>query len=435
MATIGAAAPPIEVAEAEAESGTTAQTGATSFSDLVRAHFRREQERKRDGVASEEAQADYEAKLAAFEREEGKIAAVYWSTREASAVAMTVGKEHGRLNPFAETDTKVRLHRVTDWVTKDRSEIADLLHECDLLAIRVGEILRGASERITMRWIFAVQAHLLGFFERVEESGGTVAAANGSLWSRAHNWQSTRQALAQSRQASRNLVEAQRRELVKVEEYYLRLASKAGRIVYVSGMMIGAVVAVAIAASTAVVLAHSYPERWTAEVQNLLLCVGAGAVGALTSVLSRMSGEGGSFTVDVEVGRPLLRRLGLYKPIVGSVFGVALYFLLASELLMTKAPEEGVMFFYGIIAFFAGFSERFTGVIFGGAQRLVTGEPEEVGADATKATAEADVAGKTAVTDGTGGGTSANGEKAAPASSVRNGRQRRLPASLVRRLR
>jgi hypothetical protein len=34
------------------------------------------------------------------------------------------------------------------------------------------------------------------------------------------------------------------------------------------------------------------------------------------------------------------------------------------------------MFFYGIVGFLAGFSERFTGVIFGNAERLVGGDAQ-----------------------------------------------------------
>jgi hypothetical protein len=68
----------------------------------------------------------------------------------------------------------------------------------------------------------------------------------------------------------------------------------------------------------------------------------------------------------------------LYKPLVGSVFGVALYFLLSSGLssgvLTTDPPNGKRLFFYGIVAFLAGFSERFTGVIFGDVERLISGE-------------------------------------------------------------
>ena len=330
-------------AEAALETSATAQTGAASFSELVRAHFAWDQQQRGLGGDGVDAGREYREALAEFEAKQGELTAAYWSTRNASAVAMTVSAARGAWNPFAETETEVRLHRVTDWVTKDAPAIADLLHECDVLAIRVGEVLRGTSERIAMRWILAVQAHLLGFIER---SGGA--------------------------EASEALVAGQRRELATIEDYYHRAAAKAGRIVYVSGMLIGAAVLVALTVAAAVVL-DAYTSQWDRHSQALLLCTAAGAVGALVSVLSRMSGGTDKFTVDFEVGRPLLRRLGLYKPLVGSVFGVALYFLLASGLLMTEPPKGSAMYFYGIVAFFAGFSERFTGVIFGSAQRLIVG--------------------------------------------------------------
>ena len=49
---------------------------------------------------------------------------------------------------------------------------------------------------------------------------------------------------------------------------------------------------------------------------------------------------------------------------------------LASGLLMTKPPQGKVIYFYAVAAFLAGFSERFTGVMFGGAERLLTGDDD-----------------------------------------------------------
>jgi len=92
----------------------------------------------------------------------------------------------------------------------------------------------------------------------------------------------------------------------------------------------------------------------------------------------------GSFTIDVELGRPLLRRLGLYKPFVGAIFGVAVYWIFTAGLVAkTQIPNEAHnsrIFFFGITAFLAGFSERFTGVIFGGAERLISGDLGDAGA-------------------------------------------------------
>lgn len=330
----------------ESEAPASAQVGAVSFSDLVRAHFAREHERERGNAdATERADAVFRARLEEFQREEGTIAAAYWSTRNASAIAMTFGRPKGRRNPLIDTENVVRLHRVTDWVTKDAEAVADVLHGCDLLAIRVSEILRGTSERIAMRWLYAVQEHVLGFIERTDNPNG---------------------------QKERQLIAEQHRELARIEDYYLRTGAKAGRIVYVTGMMISATI-IALACSIAAILLTDHSHRWNHDVQVLLLCTSAGAVGALVSVLSRMSSGGDKFSVDFEVGRPLLRRLGLYKPLVGSVFGIALYFLLVSGILMTEPPHGKTLYFYAVVAFLAGFSERFTGVMFGGAERLLSG--------------------------------------------------------------
>lgn len=344
----------------ETDSPASAQVGAVSFSDLVRAHFKRERARKRgDSEAADETERDFRARLKEFEDQEGNLAAVYWSTRNASAIAMTIGNAHSRRNPFVDTENEVRLHRVTDWVTRDAEQVADILHACDLLAIRVGEILRGTSERIAMRWLYAVQEHVLGYIER------TPAPDN---------------------KQERELITEQRRELARIEDYYLRAGAKAGRIVYVTGMLTGATVISLTCAILAIVLTHKGHD-WNHNVRVLLLCTGAGAVGALVSVLSRMSsGKNDKFSVDFEVGRPLLRRLGIYKPLVGSVFGLALYFLLVSGITMTQAPSvKNTIYFYTIVAFLAGFSERFTGVMFGNAERLLSGSGEEPPAPATAA--------------------------------------------------
>ena len=341
------------------EPRTTEQVGGSSFSDLVRAHYKREQGRgSRNGAALHKAEDDYQAKLAQFEREEGKLAAVYWSTRNASAVALTIGNPRWRRNPFVDTDMDVRLHRVTDWVTKNAEPIAELLHECDILAIRAREILRGTSQRIALQLIYSVQEHVLGYIERSDR---------------------------RSPAKEEEMVAAQRDELARIEKYYLRTGAKAGRIVYASGMLLGAMLLVALCTAVALLLAYSFG-YWTRDVAFLALCTGAGAVGALVSVLSRMSsGNDDRFSIDFEVGRPLLRRLGLYKPFVGSVFGVATYFLLAGGLLPTATPGKGnPMYFYGIIAFLAGFSERFTGVIFGNAEQLVGGSASTAGQQQTQ---------------------------------------------------
>ncbi len=84
----------------------------------------------------------------------------------------------------------------------------------------------------------------------------------------------------------------------------------------------------------------------------------AGALGAMVSVVARMNSN--SFSVEYDVGRPTLRRLGAFRPLVGAVFGVVIYFVLASGLMYGDQQADQRSFpFYAVFAFIGGFSERF----------------------------------------------------------------------------
>jgi uncharacterized membrane protein YbhN (UPF0104 family) len=93
----------------------------------------------------------------------------------------------------------------------------------------------------------------------------------------------------------------------------------------------------------------------------LFLCFAAGAVGALVSVMYRLR-PGGSFSIDVEVGRPLVRRLGVFRPFVGATFGLLVYAMLASGVLLVQTSTDRPDLYFAVAAFFAGFSERWVHV-------------------------------------------------------------------------
>jgi hypothetical protein len=109
------------------------------------------------------------------------------------------------------------------------------------------------------------------------------------------------------------------------------------------------------------------------------------------SVMSRMNAGADKFSLDYEVGRNSLRRLGSFRPFLGAVFGVALYFTLSSGILQTEIPPDRskAFFYYGTLAFVAGFSERWTKVILGGAERTIPvggkGDDEDDEADRARA--------------------------------------------------
>ena len=325
------------------------QTGAALFPALVWAHYRWERNRSSNERSDPELERSYLTTLGEFQDEAGRLDQAYWSTRNASAVAMTVKRAAASLPDrlhMREPDDVVRIHRLTDWLTRDTPQIAQLLQECDLLASRICQVLSGTSERIAMRWIFGIETYLLGFFER-----------ESSL---------------PNEKAEHELAQAQRKILAEVEAYYHRAASKAGRIQMMTGMVIGLGLA-ALAAALAGTLLWVGGLRGQ-DLQVPLVCFGAGALGALVSVMSRMAKpELGRFNIDFELGKPLIRRLGVYRPFLGAILGVALYFLLRGGLLDIAVAKAEMPYYYGFAAFLAGFSERFATVVFGAAEKRLGG--------------------------------------------------------------
>jgi hypothetical protein len=342
----------------------TEETGSPLFAGLVWAHYRYERERRKPNPGPELATLEetYSDKLREFQGQVGELDHVYWSTRGASAVAMTLEDEPrraakwlGNLGPaIVEHDQRISLHRLSDWVTAEAPRVADLLHECDLLAIRAGEVLRGTPERIAMRWILGVQEHLLGFVERNMPTNRTKEL--------------TKEARETLEAREKQLVKEQRAQLVAIERYYHRAASRAGRLVYITGMLMGLVPVFLLVILLGLLLWVT--GLWDRDAELLVLCAGAGAIGALVSAISRMGNpERGKFNVDFELGRPLIRRLGLYRPFLGAIFGVALYFILASGIAQVDVSGDQQLYYYGFAAFLAGFSERFATVMFGTAER------------------------------------------------------------------
>jgi hypothetical protein len=326
------------------------QTGASLFPELVWAHFLWEKQLDKD-EPDEALETAYRSKLKAFEVCEGKLLSAYWSTYRASAAALTEKPQQVNLlkRIFGIDDSVMRLHRVSDWATRDAEPIAEVLQRCDALAIRVSQVLRGPPERIAMQLIASVSKNLLGFVDR---KGGKPPPS-------------------EARRFAREQVE----ELHRIEGFYDRAGTKAGRLVYFRGMVIGVLVLIPILAALAFgfLVFQFWDDQHTRGLQYFFTAASAGALGAVVSVLQRMSSPIGAFRLDYEVGRSALLRLGAFRPFIGAVFGVAAYFLFEGELLTTNLTTNShtAFYFYGSIAFLAGFSERWTQVMIGGARRMI----------------------------------------------------------------
>jgi sulfite exporter TauE/SafE len=286
-------------------------------------HFLRQQElsaghRKPYEGPAEERYREFEAR---FEAHNGPIVNAYWCSTEASGVALTIKRR-----PLMLPDV-VRLHWATDWSTKDSQKLMTLLYRAESLSVRVHEVLRDTSQRLAMQSLFTVISFLLGFAET----------------ERAHN-----------DRAVAEIDRTTREQLTKIETYYRNAAVRSGQIVYVGGMLLG-MLPVALLIALALVLRLADPNN--ISVRTGMLCFAVGSVGALMSVLSRMTSS--KVRVDWEFGKDTLRTLGALRPFVGGIFGLMTFFALKSGVVaLDIANEDKSPYFYILFAFAAGFSER-----------------------------------------------------------------------------
>lgn len=306
---------------------------------------------------------EYDREAAAFQNAEGEITRSYWCASEASAVVLTEKKKRRRLLPWRRGGNQ-RLHRATDWVTADAPEIAGLLHSGDTLAIRISRVLQPIPQRIALEWIFSEQSFLLGYVER---TGGRP-----------------------SPKETASVVAGHQLEVDRIEGYYDRAAKKAAQIRYFGGMLLGLLpVAVLAPAMAGIIELFDDLDLSSDSTRNFYACFGAGAVGAMVSVMTRVRQEAG-LKLDYEVGPALIILLGSFRPVLGAIFGTIAFFALESGFLQPTPSSETEFFYYPLFAFAAGFSERWAHVVFGDADlsvaRALTGvdTPEQMVSDSRR---------------------------------------------------
>jgi hypothetical protein len=93
---------------------------------------------------------------------------------------------------------------------------------------------------------------------------------------------------------------------------------------------------------------------------NLLpICLASGAIGAVISVMARVS-RGEALDVDSDKGNVVTLLAGSFRAIIGAVLGAVLCVLIRGGILPLDVPdpEETSCLFFAGLAFLAGFTER-----------------------------------------------------------------------------
>jgi hypothetical protein len=143
-------------------------------------------------------------------------------------------------------------------------------------------------------------------------------------------------------------------EVTRIEGVFRNALITEARLNYLIGMLMGAIFLSILVAAIFVVFPGS--DSTDLPIFGILA---AGGVGAIVSVMSRLTSD--KLGVDPSAGALLIRLAGAFRPVVGGIFGLAIFVFVQATVLPVKITVTGLQlnYFYLAIAFLAGFSERF----------------------------------------------------------------------------
>ncbi len=227
---------------------------------------------------------------------------------------------------------RIQIYTDTEKLVRAHPEVAHLLHRAEVQYVSVRQALRGLSQRLLVNWLFVWTRDVM------ISAAPTEGVAPVPF--------------------EPHEIRALDRELDLIAGSYEQAASREAQIVYLGGMLMGVLALCALALPVGLLLAGT---DVPVDLTVFFGCVIAGALGALISVVTRMSAD--KFHVRHEVGRGYVQRVAAFRPFIGSVFGLLVYFALAGDVItgINVPPEmdEGKRFaFFLVFAFAAGFSER-----------------------------------------------------------------------------
>ena len=224
-------------------------------------------------------------------------------------------------------------------------DFAGVLWQCLALSKRAAQLLRTKNSIAVHRTTYSIIVYLLSVLDTVESgaSRGSETEKDRKLRIQA--------AIADARE-----------QLGHAIRQYEASARWGSRYAYAKGMAVG-VLCLAVGERIAFML---IPSR-TVAVETLLAVIATGAMGAVVSVMTRMSSN--SFHLDPLAEHSALRVLGIFRPFIGAFFGVAMFLIVDGGMLdlvpqSVESDTSKQVMFFSALAFVSGFSERFAkGVI------------------------------------------------------------------------
>jgi hypothetical protein len=210
-----------------------------------------------------------------------------------------------------------------------RFEAMDQLRRCDDLKEQANEFLRGWGFSACIGKLYGMCTNLLALLDAAASNEPGIE---------------TRYANAIERYAS---------DIPKIDAYLHRSARTQGEFQYCLGMLVGlALIAMVVA------VIWLFLSQLNLLTSLLIACI-AGSIGAVVSVMTRLSN--GSLKVAYEQGIARVRVVGAFRPVIGAVFAGVIGAAAISGFIPVQLPTDSLKqtCFLVVLGFIAGFSERF----------------------------------------------------------------------------
>jgi hypothetical protein len=294
-----------------------------------------------------------------YERTHGKITDSYFCHNILAGVILT---------SRGELTLRYPAHDIAHLAPK----FEQTLWQCTVQARSARELLlRWGGRRTLLRRLFSLVAYLLSVLDSqaseedtkvIEEEGShpapaIVDAGQGGQFG------------GESKARIHEAISTANKELRETRAELGRLALRDTQWLYLLGMVPGIAVLIGLASLPLKlgILGMTLKTQGV-ETEPLLISLVAGGIGAIVSVMNRCAT--GKLSLDYQAGWLLSIISGMFRPILGGIFGLVVYALFNAGIIELGVPniEEGAasasaeqtrVFFFVTVAFLAGFSERY----------------------------------------------------------------------------
>lgn len=205
-------------------------------------------------------------------------------------------------------------------------------------------LLGGRSRRVLLEMIYSIIVYMLSVLDATQPAQGTE--------------------LDDEAREARNLrvdsaIKSARAELTRLDRFVDEAAKRASLRDYLLGIPVG-VLACGLLIYYADGWTHPLAGRGLEELADQArVCFACGAVGGVVSVMARITRRS-ALNIDSAQGHGVTALAGAIRPLIGAVFGLALFVFVTGGLVPIDVPADQwkANLFFASVAFLAGFSER-----------------------------------------------------------------------------